>query len=751
LRVVPLDKPDVWGRPAVRVDFSHRSGSARLCPVSRVEHESNHFFVTLGVDEERTGLPAFFLYCHDTNECNPRKEHKMLAFVDPDSYPALGIDPSTRPDVPTTMCFGQAVVLLGKMQEHVDRLIENPGGAWDTVLGLGNIACALRTAASKHEPTLTVAKAMLEKLLEASAMTHAEKEHAAHAFQHAKNALETSDPLTTIRGYAEGLSGKREHELMAVCEAITACTDPALEANVRKAAEHLLKVLDDCERKGLSSNFTDLGMFFYFIWRRVARFACDSSQRTEDKQYTFFLFDGATYKHGKRRQFASKVKEHVRLVVTALEAVPLLKSRAESLEAKCTSSDIVSKAISETLIDSLTDNDKLAACGLCTTEQFDRDLDAGDYIGFTNGVFDVANLTFLPKGEVPFNVLVCKTTRYAYVAPDDPQCAAKLAEINEFLRTLHAVDYKDPTDANLATMRMLSGSFLMRGNPYKKVIVFLGAAGDNGKSTYTKLIQLSLGDYAVTGNKRSLSGTVDQDTLDPDLVANYKSLLCVFPEVQSNEAGLSCGFKFNGGKLKALTGDDEQTGRALYCDARCYDIGFVPLVHTNLMPLVDSNDATATSRLWIAPFDSKFPAGLTVADPARRMYPRIDKLKERLREWAPYHFLIMVQGLREFRARRCILPPGAQSVAGSLAHQALVAQTPEGKLRAWVEGHLEHVPMGEKDTGMRLEELHGEYVRAGVHPKALGKTNFAAMLRAIFPVIGPHKNTSSSAFLYLLR
>ena len=97
---------------------------------------------------------------------------------------------------------------------------------------------------------------------------------------------------------------------------------------------------------------------------------------------------------------------------------------------------------------------------------------------FTNGVFDVENLTFLPKGDVPFNVLVCKTTRYAYIKPDDPRCAAKLAEIDEFLRTLHAVDYTDPNDANLATMRMLSGSFLTRGNPYKKVIVFLGAAGD---------------------------------------------------------------------------------------------------------------------------------------------------------------------------------------------------------------------------------------------------------------------------------
>jgi hypothetical protein len=755
MRVVELDeKPEIFGTTAVRIDFSHRSGTARVCPVTRAEHESNHFFVTLGAEEERTGLPAFFLYCHDTNECNPRKQHKMLAFVDPASYETVGIrvDGDESPDVPTTLSIGQSAVLLGKMQLQVDRLMENPGGAWDTVLDLGEIACALCTAASKHPTALALAREMLVQLLGASRMSEDQKEHAARGFQHAKRARDMLDPLTMISAHARGLSGKREQELMVISDAIVANTDAALEANVRKAAEHLLKVLDDCERRQLSSNFTDLGMFFYYIWRRVARYGCDSSQRTEEKQFTFFLFDGATYKHGKRRQFASKVKEHVRLVVTALEENPLLQARAVSLEAKCTSSDIVTKAISETLVESLTNNDKLEACGLCSTEEFDRDLDAGDYIGFTNGVFDVRNLRWLPKGQVPFNVLVCKTTRYAYVGPDDARFSEKRAEIEEFYRTLHADDHTDPNDANLATMRMLAGSFLTRGNSYKKVIVFLGADGDNGKSTFTELIQLTLGDYAVTGNKRSLSGNVDQETLDPDLVANHKSLLCVFPEVQSNEGGVSCGFKFNGGKLKALTGGDEQPGRALYCDARCYKIGFVPLVHTNLMPLVDSNDQTATNRMWVARFDSKFPAGLKVADPERRMYPRIKNLKDRMREWAPYHFLLMVEALREFRSRDEILPPGAQAVAGTLAHQALAEQTPEGKLRAWVEGHLEHVPMSEKDSGSKLEELHGEYVRAGVHAKPLGKTTFKGMLVGLYPGIGPYRNTASTVSgLYLLR
>jgi hypothetical protein len=49
-------------------------------------------------------------------------------------------------DVHSGLSVGQTIALLGKMQLQVDRLVENPGGAWDTVVSLGEIACALRTA-----------------------------------------------------------------------------------------------------------------------------------------------------------------------------------------------------------------------------------------------------------------------------------------------------------------------------------------------------------------------------------------------------------------------------------------------------------------------------------------------------------------------------------------------------------------------------------------------------------------------------
>jgi hypothetical protein len=93
-RVVELDEPgDACGRcaPSVRIDFSHARGTARVCPVSHMEHESNHFFVTIGIEDERTGLPAFFVYCHSLKDCNADKKRRMLTFVDPTAYDALGV------------------------------------------------------------------------------------------------------------------------------------------------------------------------------------------------------------------------------------------------------------------------------------------------------------------------------------------------------------------------------------------------------------------------------------------------------------------------------------------------------------------------------------------------------------------------------------------------------------------------------------------------------------------------------------
>ena len=114
----------------------------------------------------------------------------------------------------------------------------------------------------------------------------------------------------------------------------------------------------------------------------------------------------------------------------------------------------------------------------------------------------------------------------------------------------------------------------------------------------------------------------------------------------------------------------------------------------------------------------------------------------------------MLEALRDFRRRSCVLPPGAQQIEGSLMHQAVVAQTPEGKLRAWVEEHYSHVPLREKDSGTKLEALYATYASCAppVHTKVLGRNTFAQMLNAVYTNIGPHQTSlSDRSRVYLLR
>ena len=83
-----------------------------------------------------------------------------------------------------------------------------------------------------------------------------------------------------------------------------------------------------------------------------------------------------------------------------------------------------------------------------------------------------------------------------------------------------------------------------------------------------------------------------------------------------------------------------------------------------------------------------------------------------------------------------------------------MAQTPEGRLRAWVESNYTHVPLREKDTGTKLEALYAAYTSASppIHQKVLGRNKLAAMLGAVYAGVGPHRNAAGSVNgLYLLR
>ena len=186
-----------------------------------------------------------------------------------------------------------------------------------------------------------------------------------------------------------GLSDNREHELAVVMEAIAANTDPVLGADVPKAAEHLLRVLDDCKfrdargRTRSRGNSDDLGLFFYFVWRRIARYGFDGTQRSEARRWTFYLLDATTrtYEVGHPDMMRMGATEHLLSIVDCdierrdgLVRNDTMKDRVMRLEVKCNSTDLASRGFAKMKMH-LKDTALLRQCGLPSPRSFHLEME----------------------------------------------------------------------------------------------------------------------------------------------------------------------------------------------------------------------------------------------------------------------------------------------------------------------------------------------------------------------------------------
>jgi hypothetical protein len=198
----------------------------------------------------------------------------------------------------------------------------------------------------------------------------------------------------------QGSSDNREYELAVVREAIAAKTDPALGADLPNAAEHLLRVLDDCEfrdergklrSRGVLTHSTDLGLFFYFVWRRIMRYGFDATQRSEARRWTFYLpaATGATgtdepWSPAHHDLIPTRVKRHLLSIVDCdverregLVRNDTMNARVMLLEVKCTTSNLVSRGhwpVAKTKMH-LKDPSLLRRCGLPSPRSFHLELE----------------------------------------------------------------------------------------------------------------------------------------------------------------------------------------------------------------------------------------------------------------------------------------------------------------------------------------------------------------------------------------
>jgi hypothetical protein len=219
-----------------------------------------------------------------------------------------------------------------------------------------------------------------------------------------------------------------------------------------------------------------LGEFMYYTWRRSARYGAARAHRQ------LYLFNGATYDRVGSESLSWMAERHMHDIARslAMPSEPWVGSRAALI---FNAKGIIKKALKR--MHDLLKEPLLDATGL------ERAMDAVPYyIGMKNGVFDLRNLRFIPKGAVPLNTLVSMRTRYAYPEQSDPVIRARIE------RLFYSIFENNETTDYL--MKVLASCFAL---PREEYYVFTGNGG-NGKGVLVALMRAVFGSYLTTDTRR---------------------------------------------------------------------------------------------------------------------------------------------------------------------------------------------------------------------------------------------------------
>ena len=282
--------------------------------------------------------------------------------------------------------------------------------------------------------------------------------------------------------------------------------------------------------------------------------------------------------------------------------------------------------------------------GLPTPTEFFDKLDDNPYlIGFNNGVFDMKQYQFHPKGSVPPDVFISYSTKYDYIGDvhGEPKDDEQRAMMEEVERETYGKFFPDEVTRKHA--QAFSGFCLTSGN-LKRLALFVGQAGDNGKTGFAgMLLKVTFGDYAGVMDPAVLTDDRDEaDKANPSLSINRKRKIVVVNEGHNKKL-------LNASRTKTLTGGDMVTTRKLY--GQPVESSFNPKIIWvgNFPPKVNGDDGALLKRMMPFEFTAKF--GDHDDDPVNGLWRAADStvMMEKYKRWAPYHMMLLIRYSRTMK------------------------------------------------------------------------------------------------------
>ncbi|KAJ3329808.1 hypothetical protein HDU93_000779, partial [Gonapodya sp. JEL0774] len=236
-------------------------------------------------------------------------------------------------------------------------------------------------------------------------------------------------------------------------------------------------------------------------------------------------------------------------------------------------------------------------------------------LGFENGIYDLKTHTFragLPEDYVTMSV------GFDYMP--------NLMDDSETRRDVDTFFEQVFPDADVRRYVLLYLSSTLEGyNKEHRFHFAHGSSGRNGKGVLMKIMEHTLGKYAVSVNSALICGkSGEANAATPQLTMMVKKRFAYMSEVQD-------GARINEELFKRLCGGDRLQMRKLYEEMREVDNTAKMLMCCNDMPKIDGSKQANAPRIVIIPFVSRFKEG--ECDQELHEFPVDRSLETRVGGW----------------------------------------------------------------------------------------------------------------------
>lgn len=268
---------------------------------------------------------------------------------------------------------------------------------------------------------------------------------------------------------------------------------------------------------------------------------------------------------------------------------------------------------------------------------FIKNMDSDRYLMcFTNGVVDIKNKIFRDGYPTDY---ITKCTNIPYIPYDkvtkSPSHTKMMDSIVTFMKQLFPVD-----ELNTYMWDHLASSLI--GENVNQYFNIYRGSGSNGKSLLVDLMTFVLGEYKgilpitlITDNRNKVGGTCSE-------LIQLKG--CRYAVMQEPKKDMT----LNEGIMKEITGEKFMQGRELFQKSEVFAIQFQPVVCTNSLFRVESNDDGTWRRMKIVDFMAKFvDAGEEHTDDTPYVFIKDKSLKDKLPEWAPIFASMLIHRVFE--------------------------------------------------------------------------------------------------------